>query len=245
MTAHVLLLAGTAEARDIARLLSAIPALRVTASLAGVTSEPAPVTAETRCGGFGGAAGLARWLSTEHIAALVDATHPYAARMAGNAATAAAMTGTPHLRLLRPAWACEPHWQTVPDLPAAAAALPAGARVLLTTGRKGLEPFLARTDLRLSLRVIEPLADLPSHVEQIAARPPFSLDDEVSLLRGRGITHIVSKNSGGSGRAKLDAAARLGLAVLMVARPAPPTGPVATTPEEAVAWVMRTIETFG
>jgi len=241
MTAHILLLAGTAEARETARLLAAAPGLRVTASLAGVTAEPAPIAAETRRGGFGGAAGLAAWLRDHAVAALVDATHPFAAKMAANAAAGAAATATPRLRLLRPAWDPAPGWQSLPDLAAAAAALPSGARALLTTGRKDLGPFLARTDLRLVLRVIEPVPDLPPHVEQIAARPPFALADEIALMRDRAITHLVSKNSGGPGQAKLDAAARLGLAVLMVERPAPPPGPLAATPEEAVAWVTRTV----
>ncbi len=241
MTARILLLAGTAEARETARLLAAIPGLAVTASLAGVTAEPAPIAAETRRGGFGGAAGLAAWLRAHAAAALVDATHPFAAQMAANAAAACAAAGTPRLRLLRPAWEPEPGWRPVPDLATAAAALPGGARVLLTTGRRDLDPFLARTDLQLVLRSIEPLAGLPGHVETITARPPFALDDEIALMRGHGITHLVSKNSGGPGRAKLDAAARLGLPVLMVARPAPPPGPSAASPAEAVAWVARTV----
>ena len=136
MAAHVLILAGTTEARALAEALGPLAGLRVTASLAGVTSTHAPIAAETRTGGFGGADGLAAWLRDQHVAALVDATHPFAARIAANAAAACARTGTPRLKLLRPAWEPVGDWHDFPDLAAVAAALPAGARPLLTTGRK-------------------------------------------------------------------------------------------------------------
>ncbi len=238
---HLLLLAGTAEARALAGRLSEIPGLKVTASLAGVTSEPAPIAAKTRRGGFGGAAGLADYLTSYAITAVIDATHPFAARMATNAALACTATAIPRLRLIRPAWPPIGDWRDFPDLAAAAAALPAHAHALLTTGRKETAPFAARTDLTCLLRVIEPLTDLPPHITQLTARPPFALDDELALMRTHAITHLVSKNAGGAGRAKLDAAARLAIPILMVARSAPPPGPLAATVAEAVAWATETV----
>lgn len=241
MTAHVLILAGTAEARALAEQLAARPGLRVTASLAGVTSAPAPLAAETRSGGFGGADGLAAWLRAHRIAALVDATHPFAARMAANAASACEATGTPRLKLLRPPWEPVGNWREVPGLAQAAAALPPGARPLLTTGRKELGPFAARPELACLLRVIEPVPDLPAHISQIVARPPFTLEAELALMRRHAVTHLVAKNAGGTGRARLDAAARLGLPILMVERPEPPPGPRAASVEEAVAWLRQAL----
>jgi precorrin-6A/cobalt-precorrin-6A reductase len=237
------LLAGTAEARALAGRLGEIPDLSVTASLAGVTTDPAPIRAETRRGGFGGAAGLAEYLTVHEIAAVIDATHPFAARMATNAALACAATATPRLRLLRPPWQPMGIWQRFADLTGAAASLPPGARVLLTSGRKEIAPFAARPDLRCLLRVIEPVAGLPPHISQLTARPPFNLDSEIALMRGHEITHLVSKNAGGPGKAKLDAAARLRLAVLMVDRPAPPPGPAVETVEACVAWLLATVAT--
>jgi precorrin-6A/cobalt-precorrin-6A reductase len=241
VTGHILLLAGTAEARALAERLGEIPGLKVTASLAGVTSSPAPIAADTRRGGFGGAAGLAEYLRVHAIAAVIDATHPFAARMATNAALACTTTATPRLRLIRPAWQPIGDWRDFPDLTAAAAALPAHAHALLTTGRKETAPFAARPGLRCLLRVIEPVRNLPPHITQLTARPPFTLDDELALMRDRAITHLVSKNAGGPGRAKLDAAARLALPILMVARPAPPPGPLAASVAEAVAWALDTV----
>jgi precorrin-6A/cobalt-precorrin-6A reductase len=60
-------------------------------------------------------------------------------------------------------------------------------------------------------------------------------------MRAESVTHLVSKNAGGLGRAKLDAAAALGIPVLMAARPAPPPGPLAATVDDAVAWVTETV----
>jgi precorrin-6A/cobalt-precorrin-6A reductase len=196
VTARVLLLAGTAEARALAESLRALPGLTVTASLAGVTRHPVPIAAETRTGGFGGAEGLAAYLRENCIAALVDATHPFAARMAANAAAACTATGTPRLKLTRPEWEAEPGWHCTAELAEAAAALPPGARALLTTGRKEIAPFAARRDVTCLLRVIEPVADLPANMHQIAARPPFSLASEPALMRGESVTHLVSKNAG-------------------------------------------------
>jgi precorrin-6A/cobalt-precorrin-6A reductase len=241
MTLQVLLLAGTAEARALAGRLVDIPGLCVTASLAGVTSKPAPIAVETRRGGFGGAAGLAQYLTDHRIAAVIDATHPFAARMATNAALACTATATPRLRLLRPPWRPVGDWHSFPDAGSAAISLPPGARVFLTSGRKEIAPFTGRPDLACLLRVIEPVAGLPSHITQLIARPPFTLDAELAVMRGHAITHLVSKNAGGPGRAKLDAAARLGLRVLMIERPAPPPGPTADTVEAAVAWLRETV----
>ena len=241
MTAHILLLAGTAEARALAERLSDVPGLKVTASLAGVTSAPAPIAAGTRRGGFGGAAGLADYLRTNAIAAVIDATHPFAAQMATNAALACTATATPRLRLIRPAWQPVGDWRDFPDVAAAAAALPAHAHALLTSGRKEIAPFAARPDLTCILRVIEPVQNLPPHIAQLTARPPFGLDDELALMRAHAITHLVSKNAGGTGRAKLDAAARLALPILMVERPAPPPGPRAASVAEAVAWALDSV----
>ena len=241
MTAQILLLAGTAEARILANRLSNIPGLTVTASLAGVTSNPAPIAVETRRGGFGGAAGLTDYLTANAIDAVIDATHPFAAQMATNAALACAATATPRLRLIRPCWEPVGDWRTVPDLASAAAALPARAHALLTTGRKEIAPFTARTCVTCLLRTIEPVAGLPPHIAQVTARPPFSLDTELTLMRTHAITHLVSKNAGGPGRAKLDAATQLVIPIVMIERPAPPPGPTADTVEAAVAWIRETV----
>ncbi len=240
---RILLLAGTGEARSLAGHLAEMPGLEVTASLAGATTAPATLPCRVRTGGFGGRAGLADWLTAHRIDLLIDATHPYATQMQANAAGASAATGVPRLRIQRPPWPEEPGWTRAHDIPGAAAALPARARVFLTTGRKEIAPFAARADVWFALRSIEPAAGLPSHIEQVRGRPPFSVEAEKALFALLGITHLVSKNAGGGARAKLDAARALGISVVMVERPDTAAGPVVERVDEAVAWVASNVAT--
>jgi precorrin-6A/cobalt-precorrin-6A reductase len=73
---QILILGGTAEARQLAGLLAKRTDLTVTLSLAGRTAAPAAQPVPVRAGGFGGAAGLAAYLQAERIDALIDATLP-------------------------------------------------------------------------------------------------------------------------------------------------------------------------
>src|SRR3954471_6926350 len=77
----VLILGGTLEARELAQRLGD----RAILSLA-------------RDGGFGGPAGLKRYVAEHGIERIVDATHPFATRISASAAQA----GVPVLRLERP-----------------------------------------------------------------------------------------------------------------------------------------------
>lgn len=222
VVSKILILGGTEEARLLADALVGM-GHEVVTSLAGKTSDPLLPKGEMRTGGFGGAEGLARYLKAEGIERLVDATHPYAVEMSANAAWASKEAEVPLVRLTRPPWN-EPQyafWQHVGSTEEAAKALPAGARVMLTVGHKDLDLFLERTDCTFVVRSIEPLnMGLPEHAVAIAGRPPFYVGAETELLRRYGITHLVTKNSGGvQTEAKLQAALQLRATVLMIARP--------------------------
>jgi precorrin-6A/cobalt-precorrin-6A reductase len=224
----ILILGGTGEARKLADELVA-RGMDVTTSLAGRTQAPLLPGGGVRVGGFGGAEGLAAYLGAEQFDVLVDATHPYAAQMSANAVAAAQTRGIRLLRLARPAWTPTGAvgWQSVADAATAADALPAGARALLSIGRSGLEPFLRRTDLDVLIRSIEvPEGPLPDTARLLQHRPPFTLVGERELLQEEAISHLVTKNSGGDQtRAKLDAAAELGVAIIMIDRPTLPAAP--------------------
>jgi precorrin-6A/cobalt-precorrin-6A reductase len=243
--ARVLLLAGTTEAAALATLLANRPDLEVVASLAGRTTTPAPLPCEVRTGGFGGPDGLAHALRDGGFHALVDATHPFAGVMPHHAAAAASAAGVPRVRLVRPPWrpAAGDRWHDVDDLTAAAAALArVGARrVFLTTGRLELAPFATVPGVHFVVRSIEPPDPVPwpaAVSTVVLARGPFTVDDELALLRAHRIDTIVTRNSGGDATAaKLTAARALGTRVVMVRRPAPPPGPLAATPEAALRWL--------
>ena len=82
----------------------AAPASTITLSLAGRTASPAAQPVPVRVGGFGGADGLADYLVSERIDALIDATHPYANVISANAVAAARRSGVPLVALRRPPW---------------------------------------------------------------------------------------------------------------------------------------------
>jgi precorrin-6A/cobalt-precorrin-6A reductase len=219
----ILILGGTAEARELANRLVAL-GHEVTTSLAGRTQEPRLPQGGLRMGKFGGIPGLSAYLRAAGIERLVDATHPYAGMISVNAVAAAQATGIPLVRYMRPSWEQQigDNWTIVETSTEAAAALPHNSDVLLTTGHTGLEHFLERDDCQFIVRTIEaPAIELPRHARLLQARPPYSLDSELALMQRENITHLVTKNSGGPQTAsKLEAARRLGVNVIMIARPA-------------------------
>lgn len=239
----VLVLGGTGEARALSGLLAREEGITAITSLAGRTGAPQPPAGEWRRGGFGGSDGLAAFLRREAIKLVADVTHPFAATMSRNALAACRRTGIAYVRLERPAWTPGPGdtWREVETVAAAAAALPIGARAFLTIGRSDIARFFERGDTRILARMIEPPAiALPPHVEILLARPPFGLEAELALLRGRGIDVLVCKNSGGEAtRAKLAAARKLNLPVIMIRRPEKPDAPNAATPEGLRDLVLR------
>lgn len=238
---RVLILAGTTEARKLAKVLMDIPGLSPIASLAGLTENPGKLACPFRTGGFGGVDGLISWINHNKPGAVINATHPFSTQMQVNAHAACKETGTPYLRLLRPPWPIVPPLFRMPDLEAAACHLPPGAIVLLSTGRKDISPFIARKDVAFVLRTIEPVKNLPKHIVPMIARPPFTVESEIDLLRKLGATHVIAKNSGGSGLAKLKAAEELRITAMLIDRPQRPAGPMVEDVREAVAWLHQTV----
>lgn len=234
---RVLILGGTTEARTLAGRLTGL-GHEVVTSLAGRTGTTNAIAGTVRVGGFGGAEALAAYLTGTRIDYLVDATHPFAKQISANAVRAAQVSGISLLRCTRPPWRPAPgtDWQIFATLDAAAARLPAGACVLLTTGQGGLDPFLARTDCRFVVRLIQPPGTpLPAHGDLVLERPPYAVGDEAELMRSRGVTHLVTKNAGGvQTAAKLAAAQQLGVQVMMIERPELAPAPEVFSVDEAV-----------
>ncbi len=242
--ATVLILGGTSEGYALAEALARRPDLHVVTSLAGRTPKPRQPAGALRIGGFGGAEGLAAYLVAERIAAVVDATHPFAATMGGHAAQACADGGVPLLRLERPAWQPGPddRWEQVTDWYGAVFALRmlGARRVLLALGRQELAPFAILDDVWYLVRCVSQPDPLPAfaHAELLLDRGPFTLDAERQLLAQRAIDCIVCKNSGGSASsAKLQAARERGIPVVMRARPARPSVATAADVTGALQWL--------
>ncbi|HVQ97257.1 MAG TPA: cobalt-precorrin-6A reductase [Mycobacterium sp.] len=244
---RVLVLGGTAEGRALAARLHV--SVDVVSSLAGRVPDPALPVGAVRIGGFGGVDGLRRWVRDEHIDAVVDATHPFAATITAHAAQACDELNMPLLVLVRAPWDPGDARVVTSDHEAAeVVAQQRFQRVFLTTGRSGAAAFAGSGAWFLIRAVTAPdPAALPCHYRLVLSRGPYRYDDEHKLMREHRVDVLVTKNSGGDmTRAKLDAAAALRIPVVMVARPPLPSG-VATvsTVEEAAAWVVGNASARG
>jgi precorrin-6A/cobalt-precorrin-6A reductase len=240
----VLVLGGTAEARQLAAELDAA-GIAVVSSLAGRVQRPRLPVGEVRVGGFGGPAGLERWLGEHSAAAVVDATHPFAEGIARTAAEGCELAGTPLLRLQRPGWSAGPgdDWHWVDDLDAAAAAVAGlGTRVFLTSGRQGLAAFAGDAERWFLIRCVDPPEPpLPPQHELLLDRGPYALEGELALIDAHRIDLLVTKDSGGElTAAKLAAARERGLPVVVVRRPPRPAVPTVASVAAATAWVVST-----
>lgn len=239
---RVLILGGTREAHELAERLAEIEGLQVISSLAGRTRAPRLPAGEIRTGGFGGAEGLARYLREERIGYLINATHPFADQISAHAVAAAAASGVKLLRLLRPAWqaAAEDRWIAARDATEAAEfCRREGGRILLTVGSGEIDAFAGVRNAHFVVRMIDVPEQIPLHdYRVVSARGPFTLADEMRLLAEHHVNLMVAKNSGGATFAKLEAARRHRLPVIMIDRPPiaeNPRAPVAASVDEAIA----------
>ncbi|MBQ0823812.1 cobalt-precorrin-6A reductase [Microvirga terrae] len=243
---RILILGGTTEASALAARLAGRSKFSPLLSMAGRTSDPRPMPVPTRIGGFGGAAGLARFLQDEGIEAVVDATHPFAAVISRNAAEACRQTHVPLLALRRPAWTRQEgdHWIEVSSMEAAVNALgQAPRRVFLTVGRLELAPFAVAPQHTYLVRTIEPIGNalMAPNVAAIQDRAPFDEAAERLLMERERVDVVVTKNSGGAATyPKILAAQSLRLPVIVVTRPQKPldTEEVATA-DAALDWLER------
>jgi precorrin-6A/cobalt-precorrin-6A reductase len=244
---RILILGGTTEASNLARLLAGDRRFDPILSLAGRTATPASQPLPTRVGGFGGAEGLMRWLDEHAIAAVLDVTHPYAARISANAVLACRRLGLPLGSVVRPPWTEQPgdEWRSVASAEGAASVLEdmrQPQHVFLSLGRTELGAFATAPQHDYLGRTIEAAEDavLPARIRFLRQRGPFDRAAEAKLLTAEKIDIIVSKNSGGAATyGKIDAAREAGLPVIMIRRPDKPQGEPLGSPQEAIAWLKR------
>lgn len=245
---RLLILGGTGEAAALheAAVHNFEGRLAVVSSLAGRTETPRALPGTVRRGGFGGADGLARWLREERMDMLVDATHPYAARVSRNARLACEAAEIDRSVLWRPPWVAGPgdNWIAARDAAEAAALLPRfGRRAFLALGSGQLASFAGTPDVWTMWRVAEaPPPGAPADLV-IVGRGPFGVEDELRLMVEQDIDVVVSRNSGGEATlGKIVAARRRGIPVIMLERPAPEPGEKFSELKEVVQWIEQRLD---
>ena len=244
--ARLLILGGAGEA---ARLAGAAATrfgnrLDIVYSLAGRTRQPRQPAGRIRTGGFGGAAGLARYLADQRIGFVVDATHPFATRISANARIACESAGAPRLILGRPPWKPVPgdNWIAVADEAEAASRLPAvGRNAFLALGSGAISAFRDVAGVRFVVRSVDMPESPPIEgCTMVVGRGPFDARAEQKLLTEYGIDVVVSRNSGGAGAVgKITAARFLGIPVIMIRRPPGEPGDRVMDIEEVLTWIAK------
>jgi precorrin-6A/cobalt-precorrin-6A reductase len=163
--------------------------------------------------------------------------------MSANAVAGCGATNTPLVVFTRPPWTREPgdRWVEVPTIDDAITAL--GIRpktVFLTQGRLQLAAFARALQHRYVVRAI----DRPAEIENlpkcklILARGPFSLADELALMKRERIEALVTKNSGGRATyAKIEAARALKIEVVIVRQPPAPEAETLHDLDAVLAWI--------
>jgi precorrin-6A/cobalt-precorrin-6A reductase len=242
---NILLLGGTSESSRLADELARIPGIAAMLSLAGRTREAAPSPLPVRSGGFGGVDGLAHYLEQNSVDLVVDATHPFAIQISGNAIAACAKANVPLLVIERPAWVktAGDIWTEHGTAEAAIAALPNAPTIVFSAlGRSSVPLLCAKPQHRYVIRVVDPIIPPPALADAIviAARGPFRMEDDIALFREHRIACILAKNSGGDAAyAKVEAARYLGLPIHMVQRPIVPGRQAVATCADAMLWIAR------
>jgi precorrin-6A/cobalt-precorrin-6A reductase len=256
VTWKVLLLSGTSEGPLLARALDQA-GLRVHAT---VTRPEACTTLfgallpyiEVEARGFTEET-LAAFLHQGGADVVLDATHPFAARITCLAHAVCTRLGVPYIRYERPDWEPPAGTHFASTFADAALLLPGlGRCIALAIGSKQLRHFAGLHDrLKMHARILpaaESLAQAKAAgfaAEQlVCARPPFSQEENRQWLCRCGAEVLVTKASGQEGGVveKVLAARELGMQVLMIRRPLLPDVPAVGSLEDALHACLAAVE---
>lgn len=229
----ILILGGTAEGREIAAALTGAGYHVLVTVVSGYGREllDSSASADVLVKQLS-EDDLVRLIGDKGVKLVVDATHPYAKEITVHAWSAVQRTGTPYIRFARPAAALTGRVHAVESYhEAARLSVEMGDTIFLTIGSKNLQPFVTESrqaGKRIIVRVL-PEAGVLSQCAQLGISPgnilavqgPFSLDLNLALLKEYRADVLVTKDSGTTGGTdtKLEAAALLGIPVVMVTRP--------------------------
>ncbi len=259
---RALIIGGTAEARDLAARMTSL-GWSVTTSLPSDRPDQRLPVAAIHMGGFGGPAGLAKWLLADATEVVIDASDPFDERISITAIEAARAIDIPLVWLETPRWtdaarfggrsnrnAKGAQWQFVDDLAGAAELvadryhaplLSLPAHFLSDFAYDDNRRYLIRTDSHL------PKAQLPEQAK-VLVENVGSVEQERKLLRDYAIDSIVLRNTGRfEEEPLLHAAADLNKPVILVRQPqySLPRGTIHCKTTVNVINVLRKTSLFG
>ena len=246
MKHKICIFAGTTEGRQFAALLKDSVALT-----ACVATEYGEVLLDELTGirvktGRMNAVEMEAFFKEEGFERIIDATHPYAAAVTENIATAAKKAAIPLMRILRETQGKIAQAVYVSNTKEAGEYLQAReGNVFLTTGAKELSEYGLSPE-RVWARVLPSLPSLEACTKAgiplsqvIAAQGPFSYEMNVAQLRDSGAKYMVTKASGKNGgfAQKIAAAKAVGVQTVIIGTPAQAAG---YTVDEALCILEKT-----
>ncbi len=191
-------------------------------------------------------------IGDQRINAVVDAGHPYAEKLHDNTIKACLKMRVPYYRYERPGIDYDGYDVEFADDHQCGAerAFEIGQRVLLTTGSRNLEPYVKAGEeagAKLYVRVLpcsESLANCrEAGIDEealIAEHGPFTIEQNIELIKKHSIDVLVTKDSGQAGGVveKLEAAKAYGIKVVVIKRP-----PTTQTTQESFSVISELVKT--
>ncbi len=229
----ILLLGGTSESVETAKLLVDHGFRFIFSMATGISMDLPESSLITVSRGAMDDSAMEDLINENMLAAVVDATHPYAVEVTENAMRACENTGARYFRLSRDVSAPEGS-SIIPARDhedAANKAADAGKTVLSTIGVRNLGAYVSvcsERGIRLiaralpneeSLNIIKSLGIPEENI--ITGKGPFSFEENVNAIRKFGVGVVVTKDSGTRGGTdeKIRAAIHEGCRVILVQRP--------------------------
>jgi len=224
-------IAGTSEGRKLVEQLSEYDVL-ICVSLATEYGKPFIKEKNNISVHVGrlGREDMVSFIRENRVDCVIDTTHPFAREVTGNISAACRESKTNYLRLLREPGKDGAYIHVRDQAQAVEVLAQTEGNILLTCGSKELGKYTKLADFaeRITVRILpEPdnlkkCLDLGFRAQQIICmQGPFSKELNVAMLRTTGAKILVTKDSGAAGgfNEKVEAAAELGIDVVVIGRP--------------------------
>jgi len=221
---NILIIGGTSEANKIAYNFVNKEQHNIILSLAGRTINPKIIAPNTRIGGFGGIKGLEDFMHKKEIELIVDASHPYATNISRNVLKVSNKLKVPIISYVRKEWKRSPldNWINTESFEDSIKFLPRISRTFLSLGKQNLNLFSNLKKHWFLIRTIDKIKSNTFNAphKYIYGRGPFTILNELLIMKNNKIDYIITRNSGGQDTyAKILAARHLKKTVIIIKRP--------------------------